>query len=681
MAAGGRTALSAARIDWDAYPAPVRTAVGLVLSAPFPAVVWFGGPTAWHQVHNDACHALLGDQHPLTAVAAGSPVEPAFRGLLDSVTETASSASVALPVAEPDGAAQRESSLVTVPVFAEDGTVCAVFGTINELAEPADRSLRLAGLRAALDAAGREPDVAAAFLRCPEACAAADAVALGTVVPDEGTLRILFVGDIPTEQRDRYFAVALDAPGPMAESVRTGRTVVVTDTTQGHAQHHSVLSDFAHVLGTLVFNPLRDQAGECIGALTLGWSRPRSFSPGELADLTAAVALAGPALARVRAVDEDRQAAAELQTLLLDLDRSSTTAAVAAAHRPAADSAGLGGHWYLAAPGATADRTALGVGEVPGQGLPATAAMSRLRTALAVAAASTDGPGAVLDVVSAHARTVRGAEGASVVHAVLDSATHSLEYACAGHLGPLLVGPDGRTEYLTGGRRPAPAAWSPGDPAGSAHAELAPGSLLVLFTTGLVARPGEAVDAGSARLARAAAECAVLPVGAVCAHLLDRMSGPEGFTDEVALLAVRPPGVTSHSFVQVMPATTEQAVELRHALGVWLEPHCADAQVRGGILISVGEALSNAVDHGTDPDRPATISIEAFLHPDGLATTVSDCGRWTGDSSASFRESVRGRGLKLIHAFSSRVETVRDGHGTRMTMHHALSRHPADAHA
>jgi hypothetical protein len=57
-----------------------------------------------------------------------------------------------------------------------------------------------------------------------------------------------------------------------------------------------------------------------------------------------------------------------------------------------------------------------------------------------------------------------------------------------------------------------------------------------------------------------------------------------------------------------------------------------------------------------------------------LTTTVSDCGRWTGDSSASRREAVRGRGLKLIHALSRRVETVRGPHGTRVTMHHALTR-------
>ena len=689
VAAGTRTDLRTTGIDWGAHaagpparwPSEVRTAVGLALSAQFPAVVWFGDPRGWHQIPNDACRSLLGDPHPLTATGSHDApgTDRAVDLMLARVVRTAAASSTTLQVPTADGGASwhRTLRLSAGPVFAADGSVCAVFGTITDfdlatgMPDP-HRPEQLSALRSALDAAMSEQDVAAAFLRCPQACLAADAVSLGVIDPAAGTLRILFVGDIPAEQRDRYHAVAVDGPGPMAESVRTGRTVLVQNTAQGQDTHRSVLSDFADILGTLVFNPLRDRAGISIGALALGWSTPRSVSSAELADLTAATALGGPALARVRAAEKDRRMAAELQDHLLDLDRSSSAAAVAAVHRPAADFSWVGGHWYLAAPGGTAERIALGVGSVVGAGVPAAAVMSKLRSTIVVAAGSTDDPGRVLDTLDRHARTLRGARGAAVAHAVLDTAHHTLAYLCAGNPSPLLVRPDGRIQHLTGGRRPT-LAGALGDLAAAATTDLPPGTLLVLYTAGLIERRGADSTIGLDRLAEAAQECAAMPVGAVCAHLLDRMAGPDGFTDEVALLAVRPSGVTPNTFVHVIPALTDRIGDLRHRLGTWLAPRCPEPYL-GEILISVGEALSNAVDHGSDPDLAHTVSVESFLRGDELTTTVSDCGRWTGDSSASRREAVRGRGLKMIHALSRRVETVRSPHGTRMTMHHGLTR-------
>jgi anti-sigma regulatory factor (Ser/Thr protein kinase) len=746
MAVGGRTGLRAAEIDWDAHaagppaqwPTELRTAVGMALAARFPAVVWFGGPGNWHQIPNDACRIMLGDRHPLTAAtgaAVATGIDSALDSMLASVQRTASAGSTTVQAARADEAAarHRRMRLTVGPVFAADGTVCAVFGTITDfdpappvsersertnvtvptrsdphgrtpgaplsersertnvtvptrsdphgrtpgtpVSEPG-RAERLSELCGALDAATCERDVAAAFLRCPEASLAADAVSLGVIDPDEGTLRIIFVGDIPAEHRDRYHAVALNGPGPMAESVRTGRSVLVQNTAQGQEPHRSVLADFAHILGTLVFNPLRDRAGVCIGALALGWSTPRSVSAAELEVVAASTAPAGPALARVQAAARDRHVAAELQDHLLDLDRSSSAAAVGAVHRLAAEGSRVGGHWYCAGPGNTTDRIALCVGAVVGQGLPAAAAMSRLRTTVTVAAGSTDDPCHVLDVVDRHARTVHGAHGAAVAYAVLDTAAYTLNYVCAANPHPLVVAPDGRIQYLTGGHRPALATSAPGGLTGAATAELPAGALLVLYTATLVELRGDERTGGLDRLAAAAAECTALPVSAVCAHLLDRMAGPHGFTDEVALLAVRPSGVTPSTFVQVIAPLADETVKLRHRLRAWLAPSCPEP-ILGEILVCVGEAVSNAVDHGSDPNWPHTVSIESFLHPGGLTTTVSDCGRWTGDSSASRREAVRGRGLKLIHALSHRVETVRGAHGTRMTMHHALARDPA----
>ncbi len=64
--------------------------------------------------------------------------------------------------------------------------------------------------------------------------------------------------------------------------------------------------------------------------------------------------------------------------------------------------------------------------------------------------------------------------------------------------------------------------------------------MILLYTDGLIERPGECLDVGFDRLRAAFAECAHLPVGEVCAESLRRLTPPGGYTDDIAVLAVRP---------------------------------------------------------------------------------------------------------------------------------------------
>jgi anti-sigma regulatory factor (Ser/Thr protein kinase) len=85
------------------------------------------------------------------------------------------------------------------------------------------------------------------------------------------------------------------------------------------------------------------------------------------------------------------------------------------------------------------------------------------------------------------------------------------------------------------------------------------------------------------------------------------------------------------------------------------------------VLLGTGEALSNAMEHGSDLDLHRTVSIEAFASGDEIAVTVSDAGRWLKDSAAS-RANQRGRGLKLIHGLAKNSWTARTILGTEVTM-------------
>lgn len=84
--------------------------------------------------------------------------------------------------------------------------------------------------------------------------------------------------------------------------------------------------------------------------------------------------------------------------------------------------------------------------------------------------------------------------------------------------------------------------------------------------------------------------------------------------------------------------------------------------------------MSNAIEHGSGGDPLRTVSVEAFVRGHTVAATVSDTGRWSGDSSASQRSLQGGRGLTMINGLADHVKTVRTAHGTRITLefHHAV---------
>jgi serine/threonine protein phosphatase PrpC len=100
--------------------------------------------------------------------------------------------------------------------------------------------------------------------------------------------------------------------------------------------------------------------------------------------------------------------------------------------------------------------------------------------------------------------------------------------------------PDTTTAFLDGGRTVplgVPLDGS-GDPIPEGQATLAPGSLLLLYTDGLVERRQESLQAGLNRLAHA---LAVGPeqLEACCDHLVAESLADQTVTDDVALVAVR----------------------------------------------------------------------------------------------------------------------------------------------
>ncbi len=541
----------------------------------------------------------------------------------------------------------------------------------------ARRASALAQLDGALQSSDSVAKILAALTDSPLGMADADAIAIGVLDPEKKNVQFEYAGTVPAELRDRYHVASLSTPLVPINVIRTGQPMIVTDTLRLPERYQHVVQETAVHVRACVSQPLRDHDGRVIGSLGLLWSTPREFAAAELDMFAQTAEMTQSALDRVRIMQREHRIAVDFQEHLLDLDRGSTAAAVAAVYQPAGEAMRVGGDWYLVAPLEREGKVAVSVGDVVGHGLSAAIVMSRLRAAVAATAFTESDPTAVLGVLDRYAAALPGARCATVTYAVIDTGAAArngsgpgaaMNYTCAGHPYPLVLSPGQEPTYLHAGRRPPVGAWEEPPASTAALTYLPPGSLVLLYTDGLIERPGESLDEGFTRLREAAARCVDLPVAQVCATLLDVMTPPGGYHDDVVVLALRPRHGSAHSFAGAVPASLQNLAELRSRLRDWLAMIDVDPPRQHDILLAIGEAVTNAIEHASDCDPDRTVAVEAFVRGHGVTATVSDSGRWSGDSSASQRSFRRGRGLTLINGLADSVDTVRTRHGTQMTM-------------
>ncbi|PEH78450.1 hypothetical protein CRM89_22755 [Nocardia sp. FDAARGOS_372] len=113
------------------------------------------------------------------------------------------------------------------------------------------------------------------------------------------------------------------------------------------------------------------------------------------------------------------------------------------------------------------------------------------------------------------------------------------------------------------------------------------------------------------------------------------------------------------------PATPDQLAEVRHTMQRWLAQCPLDERQAYDVLLAVGEACTNAIEHGHRGDG-GTIRLRAVRDDAHLSITVADHGRWkTPDPSP---DPMRGRGMAIIRALIPEVEVTISGSGTTVDM-------------
>ncbi|MFE9643045.1 SpoIIE family protein phosphatase [Streptomyces sp. NPDC006365] len=278
-------------------------------------------------------------------------------------------------------------------------------------------------------------------------------------------------------------------------------------------------------------------SGRPVGTCVLAYAEPHHFPADERAVLTSMSGLIAQALERARLYDVKHQLAHGLQAALLPPSLPSLPGIEAAArYLPATRGMEIGGDFYDLAP--TPGGAVAVIGDVQGHNVTAAGLMGQIRTAVRAYTTVGQPPEEVMSSTNRLLMDLGSELFASCVYLRLDPAHGQAVMARAGHPPPLLRRPDGQVRVLDLAGGPLlgidEAATYP-----TTQVSLAPGSVLALYTDGLIESPGADIEEALARLAGRLTEIGDHPLEEL-ADALVRHSGTERErVDDVALLLLR----------------------------------------------------------------------------------------------------------------------------------------------
>lgn len=491
----------------DMLGVPVSGLLGTQLWASVP---WLNDP-----VYEDRYRAALISQHVTSFVALRPPGDWLSFRLYPSTTGLSVRISRARAVAEMGRLESRHGEDDTAPRLVTITQVLSLAGALTQ-------------------AAGVEDVVQ---LVADEIAPAVGSKALVVLGSRSGRLHVLgHRGYADAHVVECWHAVPLSAQTPGTQALKTG-VPAFFDSRQQLERLYPDRCATPDGMAAWAYLPLI-ASGRPVGTCVLGYAQPHTFPADERAVLTSLCGLIAQALERALLYDAKLQLAHGLQAALLPHSLPALPSIEAAArYLPATQGMEIGGDFYDLVP--SHGLAAAVIGDVQGHNVTAAGLMGQIRTAVRAYTTVGQPPEEVMRSTNRLLIDLGAELFASCLYLRLDPAREVAVMSRAGHPPPLLLRPDGRVRVLDLAGGPllgidADATYP------TTEVPLVPGSVLALYTDGLIESPGVDIEDALADLGRKLAEGGDLSLNTLADRLVEQTGAvTQERLDDVALLLLR----------------------------------------------------------------------------------------------------------------------------------------------
>jgi PAS domain S-box-containing protein len=403
--------------------------------------------------------------------------------------------------------------------------------------------------------------------------------------------------------------------------------------------------------------------GETIGEVAFGYDGGgRGYDESLVRTALDLTGRAAAAIENARRYEREQRVADALQRALLPPYLPSARGLrFHAVYRPNAQEANVGGDWYDAFE-LPSGRIAISIGDVGGHGLEAAVTMGRVREIIRTAAIGDEDPGTILDRTDDVLTLGGGETMVTAIVGVIDREALTFTYASAGHPAPLVTGADRTVRVLPAGDVPLGMRFQQ---AYTTHTiEIVPESLIVAYTDGLLEFDRDVIR-GEARIVAAVADELQHPHPSRADAIVGRIIEGQAF-DDIALLAVSIDPVEAPVLAVTFDAVPETSPQARAVVSAFASKLALGEDRLFDLLLAVGEAVNNAIEHAYADGTPGTFALRAMRLDGSLVIEIEDRGRWRRRNRPipSDGLSERGRGIALMRALCDDVDLSRTATGT-----------------
>lgn len=530
----GATALG----EPDTWPQSLRSAASICLGAKYPIAVYWGPDLTL--LYNEAWSAIPGDKHPW---ALGRPAEEVWPDIWDIVGPELAQAlggegmwvsDRLLPMERRGYLEETYFNYNLSPITAEDGRIEGVFNAGLETTPRVVASRHQRVLIDLIASTASATTVGEAFDGAIEALAQHREVAPFAVLYrlEDGVAHLTGSTGVAEHGEGMPAAIQLGSgpdPWRIREAIERRAPVVVEDIGRfADVEAFDGWPEAAHTAVTLPVVRSRRRRRRVEGVLVVGVPPGLRIDP-QHEEFHAALAdrLALSVLDARREEEERRtfaiehRIAATLQQSLIPALPELDVVGLAGCYLPGTEGLEVGGDWYDAIPLPDGSVTVV-IGDVVGKGVAAAAQMGQLRNALRAYVLEGFSPAEVLAKLNHLTLSLSGSTFATVLCLRYEPGDRTVRWCRAGHLPALVRRADGQVELLDADGSP-PIGVLEGVTFRQSDHRLEADDVVVLYTDGLVEKPGEDIDVSIGALVERVAALDVGPgfVDAIVAPLAD----------------------------------------------------------------------------------------------------------------------------------------------------------------